>query len=165
MHKTEKPGRKRWGPSYRLTRHVHSDTEIQETPQLHGGTRHRDKADLSTKGQVCIWVSYSCPWLAKPRAQPCLNYTMIDSTVTPSLSVFYSPHSSCLPETSRTVNDHKPLPPLPLFPNLAPVPTHLHPPHPPHRQIWGHLFTPQPGGWKDSSCQLLAFILQQCPPT
>lgn len=128
MHKTEKPGRKRWGPSYRLTRHVHSDTEIQETPQLHGGTRHRDKADLSTKGQVCIWVSYSCPWLAKPRAQPCLNYTMIDSTVTPSLSVFYSPHSSCLPETSRTVNDHKPLPPLPLFPNLAPVPTHLHPP-------------------------------------
>jgi len=96
-------------------------------PQLHGGTRHRDKADLSTKGQGCIWVSYSCPWLAKPRARPCLNYTMINSTVTPSLGVFYSPHSSCLPETSRTINDHKPLPPLPLFPNLPPVPTHLHP--------------------------------------
>lgn len=52
---------------------------------------------------------------------------MINSTATPSLSVFYLLHSFCLPETSRTVNDHKPLPPLPLFPDLPPVPTHLHP--------------------------------------
>lgn len=34
---------------------------------------------------------------------------------------------------------------------MHPLPTHLHPP--PHRQIWGHLFTPQPGGWKDSSAR------------
>lgn len=55
-------------------------------PQLHGGTEHKDKAGLSTRGQGCIWVSYSCPWLAKPRAQPCFNYTVINSTVTPSLT-------------------------------------------------------------------------------
>lgn len=49
---------------------------------------------LPQKGQGCIWVSYSCPWSAKLRAQACLSYTTINSTFTPSLNVFYSPHPS-----------------------------------------------------------------------
>lgn len=35
-----------------------------------------------------------------------------------------------------------------LYFQMHPLPTRLHPPPPPHTQIWGHLFTPQPGGWK-----------------
>lgn len=47
------------------------------------------KLTLPQKGQGYLGVC-SCPSLAKPRTQPFLNFTIINSTATPSLSVFIS---------------------------------------------------------------------------
>lgn len=71
MHETEKPGRKRWGPSYRLTRHEHSDTEIQETLSY---MAEQDTGTKLTLPQKDKGVS-GCPALAPGWLNPGLSFS------------------------------------------------------------------------------------------